>query len=168
MLRVTTIHASSAGPSARYYTRYLAGGGPEGEGQWRGRQAEALGLAGSVSTDGLEALLSGRDPVTGTQLGTSLLDRVDAKGKLIPAVAGFDATFSAPKSLSVWWGLTGDPGLLEAHDAAVSAVLDHLEHYGATTRVRVNGSRSAPRALVCRRRWLASLSWAFGWFGSLG
>jgi conjugative relaxase-like TrwC/TraI family protein len=144
MLRVTTIHASSAGASAQYYTRYLADEGPEGDGRWRGREAEALGLAGRVSTDDLEALLSGRDPTTGVQLGAALVDRVDSKGRLIQAVAGFDATFSAPKSLSVWWGLTGDPGLLEAHDAAVAAVLDHLERFGATTRVRVNGSRMHP------------------------
>lgn len=144
MLRVTTIHANTAGPSARYYTHYLADDGPEGEGQWLGRQAAGLGLAGLVSTDDLEALLSGHDPVTGTRLGNPLVDRWDAKGNLIPAVAAFDATFSAPKSLSVWWGLTGDPGLLEAHDIAVRAVLDHLERHGATTRVRVNGSRQHP------------------------
>jgi conjugative relaxase-like TrwC/TraI family protein len=144
VLRVTTIHANTAGPSARYYTRYLADDGPEGEGQWLGRQAAGLGLSGSVSTDDLEALLSGHDPVTGTRLGNPLVDRYDSKGNLIPAVAGFDATFSAPKSLSVWWGLTGDPDLLEAHDLAVRAVLDHLERHGATTRVRVNGARQHP------------------------
>jgi conjugative relaxase-like TrwC/TraI family protein len=144
MLRVTTIHASSAGASARYYTRYLAGDGPDGEGQWRGRQAKGLGLGGRVSTDDLEAVLSGRDPVSGSQLGSPLVDRVDAKGRLIAAVAGFDATFSAPKSVSVWWGLTGDAGVVEAHDAAVRAVLDHLERFGATTRVRANGARLHP------------------------
>jgi conjugative relaxase-like TrwC/TraI family protein len=144
VLRVTTIHARTAGPSARYYTRYLADDGPEGEGQWLGRQAADLGLAGVVTTDDLEALLSGHDPATGTRLGGALVDRIDAKGKLIPAVAGFDATFSAPKSLSVWWGLTGDPGMLEVHDLAVRAVLDHFERYGATTRVRVNGARQHP------------------------
>ncbi len=144
MLRVTTIHANTAGPSARYYTRYLGDDGPDCQGLWLGRQAAGLGVSGSVSTENLEALLSGHDPVTGTRLGTALVDRFDAKGNLIPAVAGFDATFSAPKSLSVWWGLTGDPGLLEAHDLAVGAVLDHLERYGATTRVRVNGSRQHP------------------------
>ncbi len=144
MLRVTTIHANTAGASARYYTRYLADDGPEGEGIWLGRQAADLGLSGSVSTEDLEALLSGHDPVTGTRLGYPLVDRYDSTGKLIPAVAGFDATFSAPKSLSVWWGLTGDPGLLEAHDLAVRAVLDHLERRGATTRVRVNGARRHP------------------------
>ncbi len=144
MLRVTTIHANTAGPSARYYTRYLADDGPDGEGVWLGRQAEELGLSGSVSTEDLEALLSGRDPVSGTRLGYALVDRFDSQGKLIPAVAGFDATFSAPKSLSVWWGLTGDPGLLEAHDVAVRVVLDHFERRGATTRVRVNDARQHP------------------------
>ena len=84
--------------------------------------------------------------MTGTRLGNPLHDRFDAKGRIIPAVAGFDATFSAPKSVSVWWGLTGDPGLLEAHDTAVRAVLGHLERFGATTRVRVNGARQHPDA----------------------
>ena len=144
MLRVTTIHASTAGASAHYYTRYLADEGPDGEGYWLGRQASGLGLSGAVSTDDLEALLSGHDPTTGTRLGRALIDRYDAKGRLIPAVAGFDGTFSAPKSLSVRWGLTEDPGLLEAHDVAVRAVLDHIERYGATTRVRVNGARQHP------------------------
>ncbi|PLS76666.1 MAG: hypothetical protein CYG61_01130 [Actinobacteria bacterium] len=55
MLRVTTIHANTAGPSARYYTRYLADEGPEGEGRWLGRQAAGLGLGGRVSTEDLEA-----------------------------------------------------------------------------------------------------------------
>jgi conjugative relaxase-like TrwC/TraI family protein len=144
VLRVTTIRANTAGASARYYTRYLADDGPDGEGHWLGRQADDLGLSGTVSTDDLEALLSGHDPATGSRLGRALVDRYDTKGRLIPAVAGFDGTFSAPKSLSVWWGLTGDPGLLEAHDVAVRAVLEHIERYGATTRVRVNSARQHP------------------------
>lgn len=146
MLRVTTLRASGAGSSARYYTRYLADDGPEGPGVWLGRQADGLGLAGEVTHEDLEALLSGHDPVTGTRLGTALVDRFDSKGKLIPAVAGFDATFSAPKSVSVWWALTGDPRLLDAHDTAVRAVLEHLERYGSTTRVRVNGARQHPES----------------------
>ena len=110
MLRVTTIHASSAGDSARYYTRYLAMDSPDGEGRWLGRQADDLGLAGVVSTEQLEALLSGHDPVSGRLLGSALRDRVDAKGRLIRAVSGFDATFSAPKSVSILGALTGDDG----------------------------------------------------------
>jgi conjugative relaxase-like TrwC/TraI family protein len=144
VLRATTIDAHTAGASARYYTRYLAEEGPDGEGYWLGCQADGLGLSGAVSTDDLEALLSGHDPMTGTRLGRALVDRCDTKGRLISAVAGFDGTFSAPKSLSVWWGLTGDPGLLDAHDVAVRAALEHVECYGATTRVRVNGARQHP------------------------
>src|SRR5204862_2425959 len=52
-----------------------------------------------------------------------------------------------PNSLSVWWALTGDPGLLEAHDVAVTAALEHLERRGATTRVRVDGRRQHPDTL---------------------
>ena len=61
MLRVTTIHAHSAAASARYYTRYLTGDGPEAEGHWLGRRADAMRLSGQVETDDLESLLSGYD-----------------------------------------------------------------------------------------------------------
>jgi conjugative relaxase-like TrwC/TraI family protein len=59
-------------------------------------------------------------------------------------VSGFDATFSAPKSLSVWWALTGDRRLLDAHDVAVTAALRHLERFGSTTRIRLDGGRLHP------------------------
>src|ERR1700738_3368703 len=130
--------------TAAYYTRYLAEAPGEEPGVWSGRQAADLGLAGRVDADDLEALREGRDPTTGTPLGNVLRDRTLSNGKVVRAVAGFDATFSAPKSVSVWWALTGDPGLLEAHDIAVGAALAHLERYGATTRVRVNGARQHP------------------------
>jgi hypothetical protein len=51
---------------------------------------------------------------------------------------GFDATFSAPKSVSALWGLTPDPfvraEVLAAHDAAVDAALGWFEAHGAVTR----------------------------------
>jgi len=72
------------------------------------------------------------------------LDRYTTDGRLVRAVSGFDATFSAPKSLSVWWALTGDNRLLEAHDVAVNAALAHLERFGSTTRIRSNGGRLHP------------------------
>ena len=108
MLRVTTLHASSAAATAAYYALYLTAAPGEVPGVWSGRQAAGLGLSGEVTVEQLEALLSGRDPTTGTPLGRELLDRYTSDGRLIRAVAGFDATFSAPKSLSVWWALTGD------------------------------------------------------------
>ena len=87
---------------------------------------------GRVDVEALEALLSGRDPTTGTPLGRELLDRYTTDGRVVRAVSGFDATFSAPKSLSVWWALTGDHRLLEAHDVAVDGGA------GASGAVRVD------------------------------
>jgi conjugative relaxase-like TrwC/TraI family protein len=144
MLRVTTLYASSAMATAAYYTRYLVDAPGEEPGHWFGRQAEELGLTDGVETHDLQRLLEGRDPTTGTRLGNPLVDRMLAGGRVVRAVAGFDATFSAPKSLSVWWGLTGDQGLLEAHDVAVAVALEHLERYGATTRIRHQGRRMHP------------------------
>jgi conjugative relaxase-like TrwC/TraI family protein len=74
-------------------------------------------------------------------MGRLLEDRFRADGRVVRAVAGFDATFSAPKSLSVLWALTGDDRLLDAHDVAVATALGHVERFGSTTRVRVNGGR---------------------------
>ena len=144
MLRVTTLYASSAAATASYYTRYLARAPGEVDGVWTGTQADALGLSGSVSVEALELLLEGRDPVCGTRLGYPLADRTLSDGRVMRAVAGFDATFSAPKSLSVLWALTQDPRLLAAHDAAVTAALAHLERFGSTTRVRADGRRLHP------------------------
>ena len=56
MIRVTTLHASTAATTARYYTKYLAGEADEIPGQWTGRQADQFGLTGSVSTDDLKRL----------------------------------------------------------------------------------------------------------------
>ena len=113
MLRVRTIYVSGASAAAEYYTRYLTDAPGEVPGVWTGQQASRLGLAGTVHGDDLLALLEGRDPVLGTPLGRMLKDRQLASGNVEKAVGGFDATFSAPKSLSVLWALTQDPRLLE-------------------------------------------------------
>lgn len=150
MLRVRTIYASGAAEAARYYAGYAHYLDPdethEVPGHWAGRQAPGLGLSGTVDQDQLEALLSGHDPVTGTRLGDPFRDKVTKHGKLLRAVSGYDATFSAPKSVSLWWGLTGEQGVLDAHNLAVNVCLEHLEHYGCTTRIWRNGRRMHPEA----------------------
>ena len=147
MLRVTTLYAASAVATAAYYTRYLAEAPGEEPGRWLGRQADGLGVAGRVQADQLQRLLEGRDPTTGVPLGAALVDRHMTDGRTVRAVSGFDATFSAPKSVSVWWALSGDPGLLEAHDLAVAVTLEHLERFGSTTRIRHSGRRLHPDTL---------------------
>ena len=144
MLRVTTLYACTAAATAAYYTRYLTEADGELPGRWVGRQAGLLGLGGEVTTDELQALLEGRDPIIGTGLGNPFVDRTLKSGKVVRAVAGFDATLSAPKSLSVWWALTGDEGLADCHDVAVRAVVEFIERYGSTTRIRSNGRRLHP------------------------
>lgn len=62
------------------------------------------------------------------------------------AVAGFDLTFSVPKSVSVLWGVA-DAGtqemLVEAHHAAVAEVVAFLEREVAATRAGVAGRDGA-------------------------
>ena len=141
MLRVTTLYASSAATTAGYYTQYLAQAEGEAPGVWSGAQSSALGLGGEVGAELLQAVLEGRDPVAGTPLGMRLVDRYRADGSVVRAVAGFDATFSAPKSVSVLWALSGDERILAVHDQAVAVALAHLERFGSTTRKRVDGGR---------------------------
>ena len=80
MLRVTTLHASSAAATAAYYAEYLTAAPGEAPGRWSGEQARLLGLTGAVDVDSLQTLLEGRDPATGKQLGHRPVDRIDAKG----------------------------------------------------------------------------------------
>jgi conjugative relaxase-like TrwC/TraI family protein len=48
--------------------------------------------------------------------------------------AGWDATFNAPKSVSIQGLVGGDEGLIEAHRKAVSRALGELEHYALSRR----------------------------------
>ena len=144
VMRVTTLYASTAAVTAGYCTAYLTEAEGEIPGRWTGEQAALHGLAGDVNGEQLELILSGRHPMTGVTLGHPLTDRTTADGRVVRAVSGFDATVSAPKSLSAWWAVTGDNRLLEAHDTAVQAMIGTLEKYGATTRIRRDGGRLHP------------------------
>ena len=128
----------------RYYLDKVAEGGEdyysgEGEvaGEWLGDAAEGLGLSGEVEAAQLEAMLTGRNPVDGEPL-------VGMRG--VPSngsVPGFDLTFSAPKSVSLLWGLGGPVAALEvkaAHREAVGAALDYLQREACWTRRGAGGS----------------------------
>ena len=168
MLRVTTLYASSATATAQYYTRYLTDADGELPGRWTGRQAGLLGLSGEVTTEQLEALLEGRDPISGTRLGYPLVDRVEKSGRVRKAVAGFDATFSAPKSVSVWWALTGDerlafvvtgggtlPADLAAFDAICQdAIDDQIPTRTAVAYVSTSTTSAAERLPAVDRGWI--------------
>src|SRR5581483_4121540 len=65
------------------------------------------------------------------------------RGFGISSARGFDATFSAPKSVSVLWALWPEPfvraEVLAAHDAAVPSALGWFERHGAVTRRGTDG-----------------------------
>ncbi len=131
-VRVTTLKGTEAG---RYYTEHLPSyylSGDEPPGSWWGRGADRLGLRGVVDSDGFLAVMAGHDPATGRDLG-----RRFGEG----SVGGYDATFSAPKSVSVLFGV-GDEEVrgqvVEAHECAVEAVLGWIE-IQAHTRMRDHG-----------------------------
>ena len=113
-----------------YYTR-------DGEppGCWAGAAAERLGLQGPVTRTAFEAALEGRDPLTGQALIQQQSGRAHA--------AGWDMTFSAPKSVSVLWALSPAAerqGIEDAHRTAVRAAISGLEGTAAWTR-RGGGGR---------------------------
>ncbi|MGA9977606.1 MAG: MobF family relaxase, partial [Candidatus Sulfotelmatobacter sp.] len=67
----------------------------------------------------------------------------DADGKRIKTMehrAGWDATFSAPKSVSLTALVGGDERVREAHRESVRVALDQLEHY---TQARIGGNHPA-------------------------
>src|SRR5215210_244632 len=102
-------------------------GGPEAAGEWMGAGAAALGLKGQVGGAALNRVLAGEHPATGAPLGRVLSARRP----------GADLTFSAPKSVSVLFGV-GDDGLRavlrDAHDRAVADALSYMERHAAVTR----------------------------------
>jgi conjugative relaxase-like TrwC/TraI family protein len=114
---------------------YYSGEG-EAAGQWMGDGAAELGLSGEVGGDQLTAMLTGRSPADGSPLG---LRAVGGRGP----VPGFDLTFSAPKSVSLLWGLGGPVAGVEvnaAHRAAVDAALGYLQEEACWTRRGAGGA----------------------------
>lgn len=128
----------------RYYLDKVAEGAEEyysGEGEaageWTGDAAEHLGLDGKVEADQLTAMLTGRNPAD----GEPLLGRQGVPGK--GPVPGFDLTFSAPKSVSLLWGLGGPVAALEvqaAHREAIGAALHYMQHNACWTRRGAGGT----------------------------
>jgi conjugative relaxase-like TrwC/TraI family protein len=111
-------------------------------GEWQGRLAARFGLAGAVSSEDFARLSQGQHPQTGEQLvkQRASYEYTDANGKTVKTMehrAGWDATFSAPKSVSVTALVGGDDRVREAHRESVRAALDSLEHY---TLARMGGN----------------------------
>lgn len=105
-------------------------------GQWHGQLAQEMGLTGAVSSDHFKRLAEGQDPNTGEQLVRHRFGSEDAAAHR----AGWDATFSAPKSVSITALVGGDERIIDAHRQAVQKGLDYLER---SVHARIGGNNPA-------------------------
>ena len=114
-------------------------------GEWQGRMAERYGLAGAIDELHFARLSEGQNPLTGEQLvrHRNGHEYTTADGTTVKPVehrAGWDATFSAPKSVSLTALVGGDDRVREAHQQAVTTALTELERY---TQARIGGNCAA-------------------------
>ena len=115
------------------------------KGEWQGKLAASLGLSGDVAPLEFSRLADGVHPQTEVPMVRHRLamEYKNPDGTVTKAVehrAGWDATFSAPKSVSLTALVGGDDRVREAHRAAVSTALDELERY---TQARIGGNNAA-------------------------
>lgn len=115
---------SQEGKTEGYYQK------TDAPGVWHGESLAAFGIMSGdrVSDDQFAALTRGIDPTTGEHLVQGAGDQHRA---------GWDLTFSAPKSVSVVWAVAGDAdreAIEKAHNAAVRAAMAHLSEQAAFAR----------------------------------
>jgi conjugative relaxase-like TrwC/TraI family protein len=134
-------HAEEFGNAREnYYTE-----GARIAGEWHGKHADEWGLRGEVREEQFQRLSEGQQPTTGEQLVRYQAAReyVNESGEKIKTMehrAGWDATFSAPKSVSLTALVGGDERVREAHRESVGVALDELEKY---VQARLGGNLPA-------------------------
>jgi len=138
MLTVHTVRLGGHG----YYVDDLVPGRAEGSllagerpGVWAGAGAVDLGLVGEVDGPSFAAVLAGRDPRSGAELGPT-----QARARV--RVAAYDLTFAAPKSVSLLQALAPGEVAEEAgrgHAAAVEAATGYLSRRAVGVRRSAGG-----------------------------
>ena len=133
-------HEEFSNARENYYTE-----GDRIRGEWHGKLAEQWGLQGEVREEHFYRLSEGRHPITGEQLirYQAAREYMNWRGKQVSPMehrAGWDATFSAPKSVSLTALVGGDDRVREAHRESVGVALDELERY---TQARLGGNLPA-------------------------
>ena len=100
----------------------------ESPGRWHGRGAEALGLTGEVTDADFAAVLAGRHPRTGENLGRHWGTQ---------RVVAFDMAMSAPKDVSILYALGDDrtrAAILRIHGEGVRAAAEYLQAHAGWAR----------------------------------
>ncbi len=114
-------------------------------GEWHGALADSLGLTAGVREKEFALLSEGRHPFTGERLVNHQLSRTytNVAGEVITSVehrAGWDGTFSAPKSVSIVCLVGGDERIRRAHKESVDMALDAVERFA---QARMGGNNPA-------------------------
>jgi conjugative relaxase-like TrwC/TraI family protein len=149
---VTISKPLSAGQAAAYHASeftsaeqsyYTQAGAVRGE--WQGKLAQEWNLTGEVSAEQFTRLAQGQHPETGEQLVRYQQPReyVNDAGETVKTLehrAGWDATFSAPKSVSLTALVGGDERVREAHRESVRIAVDEIEKY---VQARIGGNAPA-------------------------
>jgi conjugative relaxase-like TrwC/TraI family protein len=142
----------SAGQAQAYHKEEFANAqgnyyseGDRIRGEWHGKLAEEWGLCGDVQEEQFARLANGQHPMTGEQLVRYQAAReyTNERGETVSTMehrAGWDATFSAPKSVSLTALVGGDEKVRQAHRESVKVALDELEKY---VQARIGGNHPA-------------------------
>ena len=129
-----------ANAKENYYTE-----GERVRGEWQGELATRYGLRGEVNEEQFARLSEGQHPQTGEALirRQQAHEYINEHGETVRAMehrAGWDATFSAPKSVSLTALVGGDNRVREAHRESVRVALDEMERYA---QARIGGNAVA-------------------------
>ena len=103
-------------------------------GEWQGKLAEAWNLNGEVQAEQFEKLANGFHPITSDEVvrqreGYSYENERGETVKAMQHRAGGDATFSAPKSVSLTALVGRDDRVREAHRESARIALNELEAF---------------------------------------
>ena len=140
---LTAYYAAQGTPAGQFL-----GGGLAGLNDGRGVEPDSV-----VTEEQLWRMLGMlADPITGRPLGrfpspprTQFIDRLGRIRRAPQTVAGFDLTFSAPKSVSVAWALADEPTrerIRAAHRKALEQVISYAERQVFATRIGAGGAVS--------------------------
>ena len=140
----------SAGQAQTYHKEEFANAeenyyseGDRIRGEWHGRLAQEWGLHGEVQEEHFQRLANGQHPLTEEQLVRHQTAReyVNARGETVSTMehrAAWDATFSAPKSVSLTALVGGDEAVRQAHRDSVKVALNEMEKF---VQARMGGNR---------------------------
>lgn len=123
---------------------YLEGGEPAG--RWFGEGAKLLGFEGQLDQEAFRNLLAGLTP----QGDGRLVQNAGRDNRQ----SGWDLTFSAPKSVSVFWSQASETTryqVQQAQQMAVEAALSYLQDTAGLTRRGAGGAKleRAPLIFAC-------------------